>query len=191
MLSKGWHEPFLEGDKGVRHRTRTSFTGCPWHSYTTVDWLLQKKKKTLIYLFALEQQGAWSPVFLPLLFSSLPLFPYLVRPSLLSVAVIKTMTKAGGLCGLHIQVSVHHKVRTGIEGKNWSRGHRGVLLTGLLTIAPSVCFLTQPRNTGKGSITHSGLGPLSLQSLTKKITCPHINLMEVFFFSWEPLPTWP
>lgn len=65
------------------------------------------------------------------------------------------------------------------------------LLAGLLTIAPSVCFLIQPRNTGKGSITHSGLGPLSLQSLTKKVTCPHINLMEVFFSAESLFPRDP
>lgn len=57
-----------------------------------------------------------------------------------------------------------------VEDRNWSRGHRGVLLTGLLPIISSTCFLyTTQVHLPKGGTVHSELG-LTHQSLIKK--CP-------------------
>ena len=48
------------------------------------------------------------------------------------------------------------EVRTGTQaelesgGRSWCRGHGGVLLTGLLPMACSACFLVEPRTTSPG-----------------------------------------
>ena len=55
-----------------------------------------------------------------------------------------------GLFYFHFHIIVHTwrkwdgNSRQEPEGRNWCRGHGGVLLTGLLTMACSTCFLIHP-----------------------------------------------
>jgi hypothetical protein len=63
-----------------------------------------------------------------------------------------------GLFSLHFHIADHHQKRartgthTGYEprGRSWCRGHGGMLLTGLLPLACSACFLIEPRTTSPG-----------------------------------------
>lgn len=82
-------------------------------------------------------------------------------PSLLRIALRKPMAKRatwGGksLFGLHFLVNSPSlkEVRTGTQkepgGRNWSRGHGGTLLTGLLPMACSAQFLIHPRTISQG-----------------------------------------
>ena len=70
------------------------------------------------------------------------------------------------------------------RGRNWCRGHGGVLLTGLLLMTCSACFLTEPRTISPGTDP-------PLQSPIKKITleaCPQPDLMKAFLnCSWMTL----
>lgn len=67
-------------------------------------------------------------------------------------------------------------------GRNWSRSHRGTLLTGLLLLACSICFLIPLRTTCPG-IDPPTLGwAFPHQQLIKKCPTdlPTSNLMEAF-----------
>lgn len=52
---------------------------------------------------------------------------------------------------LHFKVHREGKLRReGIQGRNWNKGRGATLLTGLLSMNCSVCFLVQPRITYPG-----------------------------------------
>jgi hypothetical protein len=71
--------------------------------------------------------------------------------------MIKATCGGKGLFGLHIlNHSQWRKTKTGTQtwqqpgGRSWCGSHGGVLLTGLLLIPCSVCFLIEPRTTSPG-----------------------------------------
>lgn len=75
------------------------------------------------------------------------------------------MTKAiwggKGSFGLHFHITVHHRSQDRNSNKAGADAetHGGVLLTGLLSMACSDCFLVQPGTTYSGVPPYSGLGP--------------------------------
>ena len=56
------------------------------------------------------------------------------------------------LFSLHIlrEARTGTRARPKTEGRSWYRGHESVLLTGLLRVVCSACFLIEPRTTAKG-----------------------------------------
>lgn len=68
------------------------------------------------------------------------------------------------------------------QGRSWSRGHGGELLTGLLLLAYSVCFLILPRTTCRGMAPPTVSWPCPHQSLTKKISHKPVWLRH--FLNW-------
>lgn len=66
---------------------------------------------------------------------------------------------------LHFQAHYWQKIgkelksRQAARGRNWSRGHVGVLLTGLLLMVCSSAFNTVQEHEPRGGTTHSELGP--------------------------------
>jgi hypothetical protein len=62
--------------------------------------------------------------------------------------------------------------------RGWCRGHRGMLLTGLLFMACSACFLIEPRASSPGMETRTEGWVLPYFSLIKK--CPKEDLTEAF-----------
>ena len=86
-----------------------------------------------------------------------------------------TKTKLGrkGLIQLRLPGSPGKEVREGMQtapgGRSWCKDHGGMLLTGLLSMACSVCFLIEPRIPGPGMAHSQWAGPLSCWSLRK---CP-------------------
>jgi hypothetical protein len=80
---------------------------------------------------------------------------------------------------LFIQLTLPHcclwpkEVRTGTHiglepgGRSWCRGHGGVLLTGLLPLACSACFLIEPRTTSLGMAPPT-MGPPTLDHQLRK-----------------------
>jgi hypothetical protein len=101
------------------------------------------------------------------------------------VRVLIAMTKhcdqkadKGGkdLFGLHFHSTIHlWRIQTGQHpgGRSWCRGHRGMLLTGLLPTAGSACFLIEPRTTSPGMAPPS-MGWAFL----------HWSLIEKMPYSW-------
>ena len=76
-------------------------------------------------------------------------------------------TSWGGVFGLYFHIAVYHQMKQEPGSRSSYRGSGGVLLTGLLLMACSACFLmTNPGLSAQGETTHSGLGPLQ-QSLRK------------------------
>jgi len=78
------------------------------------------------------------------------------------------------------------EVRTGthtgqeLEGRGWCRGHGGVQLTGLLSLACSVCFIKEPQDyQPRDGTTHNGLGPPTL-----------ITNWENAWVSWRHFLNW-
>jgi len=69
------------------------------------------------------------------------------------------------------------KPRTGTQtrpepgGKRWCRGHGRMVLTGLLFMACSGCFLIKPGTTSPGMTPSTVGGALEYQSLMKKMLC--------------------
>jgi hypothetical protein len=84
------------------------------------------------------------------------------------------------------------EVRTGTQtgldprDRSWSRGHGGILLSGLLSIACSVYFLIESKTPAWNAPTHDGLNPLH-QSLTKKM--PYSWILWKYFLNWSSLPS--
>ena len=83
-----------------------------------------------------------------------------------------------GRKGLHIlshSLLGEAQVRTQIEqepaGRSWCRGHGRVLLTGLIPMACSACFLIEPRTTSPGMTPPTMGWALSHWSLIKKMPC--------------------
>jgi hypothetical protein len=62
------------------------------------------------------------------------------------------LRKGGFIFILHVQITVNHWGKSGQEpgGRSCCRGRGGVLLTGLLPMACSACFLIEPRATSSG-----------------------------------------
>jgi hypothetical protein len=58
--------------------------------------------------------------------------------------------------------------------RSWCRGHGGMLLTGLLPLPCSVCFLIEPRTTSPGMV------PPTRGLITNWWNAPQLDLMEVF-----------
>lgn len=71
-------------------------------------------------------------------------------------------------------------------GRNWIRGYRGALLTGLLTIACSSCFLIQPRNPCPDVTPPTVSLNLPHEWLIKKITqrLAYRPTWWKYFFDW-------
>lgn len=70
-----------------------------------------------------------------------------VCPSLLSVAMLSTMSKRNlGMKGSIPPYSYLREVRTGAPGRSWSREHERVLLTGWLPV-PCLACLPMPLST--------------------------------------------
>jgi hypothetical protein len=84
-----------------------------------------------------------------------------------------------------IQLTLPHwcsspkEVRTGthtgqeLGGRSWGRGHGGMLLTGLLPLACSICFLIEPKTT------RAGMAPP-----TMAWALPTWSLIEKMSYSW-------
>lgn len=89
-----------------------------------------------------------------------------------------------GLFGLHVWVTVHRR------GKNSRRDHRGTLFTGLLFIAYSACFLTQPRTLCPALAPYTVSRALPHQELIKK-TSHRLAYRQVLSQVRLPLPTCP
>jgi hypothetical protein len=99
-----------------------------------------------------------------------------------------------GFAQLTSHTAVHHprevgwkKLRAGTWGWSWCRGHGGVLLTGLLIMACSVCFLLEPGPPAQGWHWQSA-GPSPVNHQLKKC---HTGLPiarsfggSFFFFKW-------
>lgn len=68
------------------------------------------------------------------------------------------------------------------RGRNWSRGHRGVLLTGFLFLLSCSTQDRQPR----GGTSHSDLG---LSGYASHV-CPQAKLVEASSHLRLPLPKW-
>ena len=64
------------------------------------------------------------------------------------------------------------------EGRSWCRDHGGVLLTGLLFMACSACFLREPRTTSLGMAPAAVDRALPINCYLRK--CPMLDLMETF-----------
>jgi hypothetical protein len=63
------------------------------------------------------------------------------------------------------------------ESRNWCRGHRGMLLTGLLPLACSACSLIEPKTTSPEMVPPTrGLSPL----ITNWENALQLDLMEAF-----------
>lgn len=78
---------------------------------------------------------------------------------------------------------------TGNQGRNpkirnWCRSHEGILLSGLVLVACSVCFLTSQGHLSREGTTHSGLG-----SSTSIINQENVHTLacisdRVIFLNW-------
>lgn len=80
------------------------------------------------------------------------------------------------------------RVRVWAQGdRNWSRGYGEVLLTGLLCMAYSSCFLIQPGGPFPGLRSPSVLDPPTqvLSQGTTPQACLWSSLVEPFFFQWK------
>ena len=80
-------------------------------------------------------------------------------PCLVSLAVIKHWPKTTlGRMGLFSLYFITREAKTGTQGRNWSRDHGGMLLTGLF------CHFSYKARAHltKAGTAHSGLGPLEL-----------------------------
>lgn len=57
----------------------------------------------------------------------------------------QTIGRGKGLLSLNTLILAHHQGKSGqeTEGRNWSRNHRGILLTDFLLISFLACFITQ------------------------------------------------
>jgi len=79
-------------------------------------------------------------------------------------------------------------------GGSWCRGHGGALLTDLLPMACSACFLIQPRTTSPGMAPPTMGGALSYQSLIKKVpyrfAYKSLSFRRHFFQMSFPLLWW-
>lgn len=80
------------------------------------------------------------------------------------------------------------EVKTGIQGKNWSRGHSGILLTGLLLVA---CFVFPFRGScvlPRKNCVHSRLAFLH-QPLVKKMSyiLSHRTIWLEYLLNWGAL----
>lgn len=75
----------------------------------------------------------------------------------------------------------------GTPGGTCSRGHGGVLLAGLLSMAYLACFLKQPRITFPG-VGAASTWPGPLTSIINPENVPQANLMEAIPRLRLPLP---
>ena len=82
------------------------------------------------------------------------------------------------------------EIRTGTHtgqeagGRSWCRGHGGVLLTGLLPVACSTCFLIEPRTTRAGMTPPTMGWALPHWSVIEKM--PHSWVSWKHFLNWGP-----
>ena len=105
--------------------------------------------------------------------------------SLVSVTVLSITTKNYlGKKGLHFLVTIYQWGNSGREhgGRNWSRHHGGLLLTGLPC---SAIFLKQPRIICLGMIVPNVDRVLNVsQDIFSSILWPQANLIEAVF-NWD------
>ena len=111
-------------------------------------------------------------------------------PSLVSAAVITTITQisleeARAIVAYNVQIIIN-----GSQGRNWSRDHGGAPLIGWLPHSPSGAFHTEPRVTG---MVLTAVGWVLPQRTVKKMphkACLHASLVEAFFQLRLLLPRW-
>jgi hypothetical protein len=74
-------------------------------------------------------------------------------------------------------------------GKSWCRGQRGMLLTELLLMALSACFLIEPRITSPGIVPPTMGWALPHQSLIKKMpySLVYNPILRRHFLNWRSL----
>jgi hypothetical protein len=77
----------------------------------------------------------------------------------------------------------------GSQGRNWCRGHKGVLFTGSLFLTLLACFLLVPSTTSPGVAPPTMGWDFPQQCLIRKCTTglPQANLLGVSFFNGCPL----
>ena len=110
--------------------------------------------------------------------------------SLLLWQNIPKITRGGkGLCGFCFHITVHHQRKSEQElkqeprGRSWCRGYGGALLTDLVLMACSACFLIEPTNpkmappTMGWAVAHQSLITNWENALQ---TCLQSALMEAF-----------
>ena len=69
------------------------------------------------------------------------------------------------------------------RGRSWYRGHGGVLLIGLLIMACSACFLTEPRTTAQGWHHTQWAGLFHMNHQLRK--CPTgLPIALSYFLNW-------
>jgi hypothetical protein len=90
-----------------------------------------------------------------------------------------------GLLELHFHSTVHHWRKSGRDpgGRSWCRGHGGMLLTGLLIMACSPCFLIEPRANSPGMALPTMGWALPNQLLIKKLLYSQIFWRH--FLNWS------
>ena len=104
-----------------------------------------------------------------------------------------------GLFGLPFHIIVHHwrKLGQGLRtdqepgGRSWFRGQERVLLSGLLLMAWSPCFLIQPRTSSPGVAPPTMGWALLHQSPTEKMTYwfAYSPVLGKSFLSWSSFPS--
>jgi hypothetical protein len=115
----------------------------------------------------------------------------------------KQVGEERALFSLHFDIAVHHQRKSGQEltqGRHW--GHGGMLLTGLLSLACSACFLTEPRTASPGMAPFTMVWALFFWLLIEKMhycwiswrdTVPQGRLLSLWSLqlvsSWHTKPT--
>jgi hypothetical protein len=77
-------------------------------------------------------------------------------------------------------------------GRIWCRGHEGVLFTGLLLVAPSACFLIEPKTTSPevSSFTIGWIPTSIINQENVPQSSLEANLMEAVPLLILSLPKW-
>jgi hypothetical protein len=87
-----------------------------------------------------------------------------------------------GLFSLQFYTAVHHQRKSGQEHKQVRKQelmqiHGGMLLTGLLPLACSACFLIEPKTTSP-DMAPPTMGPPTL--ITNQENAPQLDLVDAF-----------
>lgn len=99
-----------------------------------------------------------------------PAFLVIVRFSATVInIIIKSNRERKGFISPYSFYTHHWEKLAKAQGRSWCRGHRGMLLTGLLPIVFSTCLLIAPRTTLATVLPPTGIWALPHESSIKKM----------------------